>query len=114
MLFRHTTCDTELAGVQIPKGSLVLPLLGSANHDERKFDRSEELLLDRNPREIMSFGQGPHFCLGSYLSRMEAKNALEILIERFESIEVIGGAVKWMDTYFARGPKTLPVRFKAR
>lgn len=114
MLFRHTTCDTELAGVAIPKGSLVLPLLGSANHDERKFERSEELLLERNPKELMSFGQGPHFCLGSYLSRMEAKNALEILIERFESIEAIGEDVQWMDSYFARGPKTLPVRFKAR
>ncbi|CAN5410236.1 monooxygenase YjiB [soil metagenome] len=114
MLFRHTTCDTELAGVAIPKGSLVLPLLGSANHDERKFDRSEELLLDRNPKELMSFGQGPHFCLGSYLSRMEAKSALEILTSRFESIEVIGDTVKWSDSYFARGPKTLPVRFKAR
>lgn len=114
MLFRHTTCDTELGGVAIPKGSLVLPLLGSANHDERKFDRSEELVLDRNPREIMSFGQGPHFCLGSYLSRMEAKSALEILISRFEFIEAASETVKWSDSYFARGPKTLPVRFKAR
>ncbi|KMS58179.1 cytochrome P450 [Sphingobium cupriresistens] len=114
MLFRHTTCDTELAGIAVPKGSLVLPLLGSANHDERKFDRSEELVLDRNPKEIMSFGQGPHFCLGSYLSRMEAKSALEILTARFESIEAIGDTVKWSDSYFARGPKSLPVRFKAR
>src|SRR3546814_473376 len=114
MLFRHTTRDTELAGVAIPKGSLVLPLLGSANHDERKFDRSEELVLDRDPKEIMSFGQGPHFCLGSYLSRMEAKSALEILTARFESIEAIGDTVKWSDSYFARGPKTLPVWFKAR
>lgn len=114
MLFRHTMCDTELAGVAIPKGSLVLPLLGSANHDERQFDRSEELILDRNPGEIMSFGQGPHFCLGSYLSRMEARSALEILVERFESIEVIDPDIRWMDSYFARGPKTLPVRFKAR
>ncbi|MGE4430912.1 MAG: cytochrome P450 [Sphingobium sp.] len=114
MLFRHTTCDTELAGVAIPKGALVLPLLGSANHDERKFDRSEELVLDRNPKEIMSFGQGPHFCLGSYLSRMEAKSALEILIARFEKIEAVSDAINWSDSYFARGPKTLPVRFKAR
>lgn len=114
MLFRHTTRETELGGVTIPQGSLVLPLLGSANHDERKFERSEELLLDRNPKELMSFGQGPHFCLGSYLSRMEAKSALEILVERFESIEAIGNEVQWMDSYFARGPKTLPVRFKAR
>ena len=114
MVFRHTTRDTELAGVDIPAGSLVLPLLGSANHDERKFDDSESLLLDRNPQEIMSFGQGPHFCLGSFLSRMEAKTALEMLFEQFESLGTIDDEVQWMDSYFARGPKTLPVRFKAR
>lgn len=114
MLFRHTMCDTELAGTMIPKGSLVLPLLGSANHDERKFDESERFRWDRNPKEIMSFGQGPHFCLGSFLSRMEARAALQILLERFEELLPISDDVQWMDSYFARGPKTLPVRFKAR
>jgi cytochrome P450 len=114
MLFRHTMCDTELAGTMIPKGSLVLPLLGSANHDERKFEDSESFKWDRNPKEIMSFGQGPHFCLGSFLSRMEAKTALEILLERFEELIPVSTDVEWMDSYFARGPKTLPVRFKAR
>ena len=98
MLFRHTTCDTELHGVAIPKGSLVLPLLGSANHDEAKFADSEKFVYDRNPREIMSFGQGPHFCLGSFLSRMEAKCALEILFARFAELEAVGTEIKWSDS----------------
>ena len=114
MLFRHTTVETELAGVTIPAGSLVLPLLGSANHDDRKFDDSESFVWDRAPKELMSFGQGPHFCLGSYLARMEARTALEILFERFEELLPVSNDVKWMDSYFARGPKTLLVRFKAR
>ena len=114
MLFRHTTEDTVLAGVAIPKGSLILPLLGSANHDERKFEDSERFDIDRNPKEIMSFGQGPHFCMGSYLSRMEALTALQILFERFAELEAISDDVDWMDSYFARGPKTLPVRFRAK
>lgn len=114
MLFRHTMCDTELAGIPIPKGALVLPLLGSANHDERKFEDSEAFRWDRNPKEIMSFGQGPHFCLGSFLSRMEARTALQILLEQFEELIPLSDEVQWMDSYFARGPKTLPVRFKAR
>src|SRR3546814_17494651 len=96
------------------KGSLYLPLLGSANHDERKFDRSEELVLDRDPKEIMSFGQGPHFCLGSYMSRMEAKSALAILTARFDSIQAIGDTVKWSDSTFPRVPTPLPLCFKAR
>jgi cytochrome P450 len=114
MLFRHTTEDTVLAGVAIPKGSLILPLLGSANHDERKFEDSESFDIDRNPKEIMSFGQGPHFCMGSYLSKMEALTALQILFDRFAELEVISDDVDWMDSYFARGPKTLPVRFRAK
>jgi len=114
MLFRHTTCDTTLAGVNIPKGSLVLPLLGSANHDDRKYPNAESLDPARNPREIMSFGQGPHFCLGQYLTRMEAKVAMSILLDRFETLIPVSDDVVWMDSYFARGPKTLPVRFKVR
>lgn len=114
MLFRHTTRDTVLNGVSIPQGSLVLPLLGSANHDPRKFEDSERLIWDRSPGEIMSFGQGPHYCMGAFLSRLEARTALEILLERFAELDPIGDETKWMDSYFARGPKALPVRFKAR
>jgi cytochrome P450 len=114
MLFRHTTCDTTLAGVKIPKGALVLPLLGSANHDDRKYPNAECFDLERNPKEIMSFGQGPHFCLGQYLSRMEARVAMEILLQRFDLLLPASDQVEWMDSYFARGPKTLPVRFKVR
>lgn len=113
MVFRHTTCETTLAGVTIPKGALVLPLLGSANHDETQFEHAERFDVDRNPRQVMSFGQGPHFCLGQYLSRFEARHAIEILFERFELLLPSGDDVQWMDSFFARGPKTLPVRFKA-
>ena len=112
MLFRHTTKEVELAGTKIPKGALVLPLLGSANHDEEMFEDSESFKLDRNPKKIMSFGQGPHFCLGSYLSRMEAKLALEVLLDRFTVLESVSDDVEWMDSYFARGPKSLPVKFE--
>jgi cytochrome P450 len=114
MLFRHTTTDTTLVGTAIPKGSLVLLMLGSSNRDERKFENADKFLLDRNPKEIMSFGQGPHYCLGQYLSRLEVKTAIELWLDRFEYIEPLSDDVKWLDAYFARGPKTLPVRFKAK
>jgi len=106
--------DTSIAGVHIPKDSLILPLLGSANHDERKYEDSESFVLGRNPREIMSFGQGPHFCLGQYLSRFESRIAMQHLLDRFETLLPVSDQTTWMDSYFARGPKTLPVRFKVR
>lgn len=114
MLFRHTTENTTVRGVDIPANSFVMLLLGSANHDESVFENSESFVYDRAPAEIMSFGQGPHFCLGSYLSRMEAKAALETLLSRFSELMPTEDKVDWMDSYFARGPKSLPVKFKVR
>jgi cytochrome P450 len=114
MLFRHTMCETELAGTTIPEGALVLSLLGSANRDPRKFENSESFDLNRNPKEIISFGYGPHYCLGQYLSRLESKIAVTLLLQRFSELMPLNDEVAWTDTYFARGPKTLPVRFKVR
>src|SRR3546814_11401726 len=59
---------------------------------------------------LMSFGQGPHFCLGNYLSRMEARPALETVFQRFEVLEPLSDEVDWLDSYFARGPHHLKVR----
>lgn len=115
IIFRHSTAPTELAGVQIPAGSTIMPLLASANRDESKFANPEIFDIDRKIEvPLMSFGQGPHFCLGNYLTRMEARSALEIVFRRFEVLEPLSDEVVWMDSYFARGPHSLPVRFKVR
>ncbi|MGQ0697272.1 MAG: cytochrome P450 [Panacagrimonas sp.] len=114
ILFRHTLKDTVLNGVKIPEGSLVLPLLGSANRDVTQFERPDVFDVDRTPGQTMSFGNGAHYCLGTFLSKMEARIAIEVLLDRFEELRALDGEVKWMDSYFARGPKTLPTRFKMR
>ncbi|WP_296257832.1 MULTISPECIES: cytochrome P450 [unclassified Pseudomonas] len=115
MIFRHTTEDAELAGVAIPKGSTIMPLLASANRDESMFPDGEVFDIDRKVSvPIMSFGQGPHFCLGSYLSRMEAGKALEVVFKRLAVLEPLSDDVHWIDSYFARGPHDLPVRYKAQ
>lgn len=113
IIFRHTTVDTEIAGVKIPSGSAIMPILASANRDETKFENPEVFDIDRKIEvPLMSFGQGPHFCLGNYLSRMEAKSALEVVFSRFALIEPVSDEVHWLDSFFARGPHTLPVTFK--
>src|SRR6185369_2959938 len=69
MIFRHATRDTELGGVKVPMGSTMIPLLASANRDETRFPNGEAFDIDRRIESpLMSFGQGPHFCLGSYLT----------------------------------------------
>ena len=115
MLFRHTKEDTELGGVKIPKGKAVMPLLASANRDESKYANADVFDIDRKQEvPMMSFGQGPHFCMGSFLARMEARVAMEQVLSRFEVLEPVSNEVHWLDSYFARGPHSLRVRFKAR
>ncbi len=113
MLFRHTTQEAVLADVRIPVGSLMLPLLGSANRDPRKFNNADRFELERNPKEIISFGHGPHFCLGPVPVSPGSEQPIGLLLERFETLMPLSEDVLWTDTYFARGPKTLPVRFES-
>ncbi len=115
MIFRHATQDTELGGVQIPKGSAVMPLLASANRDEKKFANADIFDLGRKLEvPLATFGQGPHFCLGSFLTRMEARQALEVVFNRFEVLEPVSDSVEWIDSYFARGPHHMRTHFKLR
>lgn len=67
---RYAKEDLEIAGVVIPKGELVLAGLGSANHDESKFDRPESLILERANNKHVGFGSGMHYCLGTPLARL--------------------------------------------
>ncbi|MEM7100979.1 MAG: cytochrome P450 [Pseudomonadota bacterium] len=74
--------DLEISGVQIPKASMVMPLLGSANRDEEVFEDAESFNITRDPNKHLAFSQGNHFCLGAFLARMETKIALKVLFER--------------------------------
>jgi cytochrome P450 family 109 len=116
IIFRNTTRDTVLAGVPIPKGSAVMPLIACANRDESKFSDPETFNIDRKiDVPLMTFGQGPHFCIGNYLMRMETRAAMEVALQRFETLMPLSSDnVEWIDSYFARGPHHLTVRYKVR
>ena len=59
---RRATRDVELAGEKISAGELVLPLIASANRDERVFERAAEFDLERSPNPHLAFGLGIHVC----------------------------------------------------
>ncbi|MEU5646729.1 cytochrome P450 [Streptomyces milbemycinicus] len=84
--YRVATTDTELAGVQVPKGSLVTLWLGAANRDERQFDRPYVFDPDRVPNPHIGFGRGIKFCIGAPLARLEARIAVNLLLERFPEL----------------------------
>ncbi|HVU72531.1 MAG TPA: cytochrome P450 [Mycobacteriales bacterium] len=109
---RAATCDTEIAGVPIPQGMVVVPNLGSANHDEAHWDEPEEFRLHRAPQPALMFGAGPHMCIGMHLARMEVRVAIDQLMDRLpnlrldpsvEDVHIHGDAF--------RSPTQLPVLF---
>ena len=102
--------DAEVAGAEVHVGDMVLLGLGSANRDPEHFpDAPERVDITRvNAREAISFGAGPHFCLGSALARREAALAIGALFERFPGLELSGEAT-WKPRVIFRALDTLPV-----
>ena len=108
---RLTTCDTSLGGIDIPKGTPVFMSLAAANHDPRFFEDPERFDMDRRnaPRHI-SFGRGPHICLGRILAKQEVQTVLELLVEKVPSIRLVEGQeLQYAANFSFRGPKTLHV-----
>ncbi|MBI3799638.1 MAG: cytochrome P450 [Deltaproteobacteria bacterium] len=112
-LFRQTTQTVEIAGTTIPANATVMPLLASANRDARKFPEPERFDLTRNTDGHVALGHGVHFCLGAPLARLEAKVALEALLQHLPSLRATAQPITWLDSFFVRGPKTLPLALTA-
>lgn len=103
--------DVALSGVTIPRGSLVLAGVGSANHDETQFPDPETLDVARAPNKHLALGQGAHFCLGAPLARMEGQIALTTLFQRFPDLRLAEPAetLRWRRSLVLRGLEELPV-----
>ncbi len=109
LLFREATRDTEIAGTRIAKGTLVSPLIGSANRDERRFDDPDRFDITRRAQGHLGLGFGAHFCLGASLARLEAGAAFESLVPRLEKLERTEPTER-IDSFLIRGPRRLLLR----
>lgn len=84
--------DNTLLGVELKKGDVVIAWMSAANHDEAMFENPYKLDIHReNSRKHLTFGSGPHFCLGASLARLEAAIMLEQFVKRFGQIEPVAG-----------------------
>jgi cytochrome P450 PksS len=103
--------DVEIAGVTIPRGSQVFAVIASANRDERQFPNPDQLDIARDPNRHLSFGLGPHFCLGASLARLEGEIAIGTLIRRFADLHlrVPRTSLRWRPGLVLRGLKSLPI-----
>jgi cytochrome P450 len=88
---RTSTSATTIRGVAVAEGDPVLLVYASANRDEEVFGPDGgELRIDRHPNPHVSFGFGPHFCLGAALARLEGRVVLGELLDRFETLSLSG------------------------
>jgi cytochrome P450 len=107
---RITLEPVMVGGTTIPAGAFVMASLGSANRDERFWgpDAAGLNLRRENARQHVSFGAGPHHCLGASLARLEAGIVFERLLTRFPGL-ALDGDVVWNGRINLRGPAHLPV-----
>jgi cytochrome P450 len=111
MHFRRTAAgDTELAGTKIRAGDKVIVFFSSANRDPAVFPDPDAFDPARSPNEHLTFGHGPHFCLGASLARVQMRAMFSAVLDLLGEIEPAGEPVR-LRSNFQNGIKSLPVRW---
>jgi cytochrome P450 len=111
---RTTTCEVEIGGVTIGPDESISPHIGSANHDETRWDNPETFDIFRPAIPHIAFAHGPHMCLGMHLARLETRALLNRVFDRLPDLALRPGD----DDPHIRGdifrsPTSLPVTFSA-
>jgi len=106
--YRHVVRDTTLSGFHLAAGSRLLLLWGAANRDPSHFDEPDRFRLDRGSagKGHISFGRGPHFCVGAALARMEARIVIGHLLENTEFFEAAETG-QWLPSLLVRRLESL-------
>lgn len=112
---RYAREDTVFLGHPIQRGKLVMALLAAGNLDPAAFDDPLTLNLARRPNRHLSWGWGPHLCLGMHLAKAECEIALRQILERWPGVAINGdpAALKWSQRPGVRGLARLPLQLKS-
>jgi cytochrome P450 len=107
--------DYEVGGRRMPKGSMLMTLLGSANRDPAKWGPTADQLdvMRGDASQHVTFGGGYHSCLGAHLARVEGQVAIGTLIRRFPDLELATDTPEWNGRIVLRGLNRLPVALNA-
>jgi cytochrome P450 PksS len=110
---RYAREDSTIAETIIPRGELVMAVIGSANRDANYFDNPDALDITRKNNKHLSFGLGAHYCLGAPLARLEGQIAISTLIQRMPNLQlsIPPDQLRWRGTFVLRGLEALPVSF---
>jgi cytochrome P450 len=104
---RTAVGDVEIDGVTIPGGAAVVPLLGGANRDPRRYDNPETFDIHRSGPTSLAFGFAIHNCIGIFLARLEADQTTAALLDRIPDYELAGPVA--YTGFTLRGPAAVPI-----
>ncbi len=107
---RRVATDLVLHGQRLRRGDLVVPLIGAANRDPARFAQPDVLDIARRDGNSLSFGSGPHVCIGAALTLMEAEIAFRQLLRRWPGLSLADAKPQWSGNPVYRGLMALPVR----
>ncbi len=111
ILKRQVTCPVEIRGKSLAAGDDIMICFGSGNRDERKFADADSVVLDRSPNAHLSFGMGPHRCIGQNLARVFLRSTLKGVIKRMPDFQVPENFVPHYQVGEARAMVSLPAIF---
>lgn len=112
-IMRRATRDTVLGGVPVPSGSNLAVSLGAANRDPERYPDPDRFDIFRDPKQHISFGAGPHLCLGTHLARLETRHVVDAVLDRLPNLRLEADAGDpHIHGLTFRSPTHLPVRFE--
>ncbi len=109
LVVRTALEPTELLDIQIPAGSMVLGLIAAANRDPAQVEQPETFDVTREQVSSLSFGAGPHYCLGAYLAALQGEVLFPRLLRRFPGLRLAGPPVYRSPGSTLRGLESLPL-----
>ena len=109
MITRRARGDIDLMGTLIPDGETVYFILGAANRDPAHFPDPDSFVLTRDQSKHISFGIGPHFCIGASLARLEGTVVFRTLIRRCPEIRLVDEPPVYRGNFSLRGLRALNV-----
>jgi cytochrome P450 len=110
--WRLASADLDVAGVAIPRGDIVSPMVAAANRDPARFPEPDRFDIERERNRHVSFGHGIHFCVGAMLARLETGVAIRAFFERFPKAEHNESGIEWGDDMTFRTLRSLPVQLQ--
>ena len=114
MINRTATTEVEVGGVTIPAGGDIATCLGSANHDETRWENPDSFDIFRKPQQHLAFAFGPHMCLGMHLARLETRIVVNAVLDRLPGIRLDpAGDDPHIRGLIFRSPTSVPVLFDA-